>query len=48
VTRRLADGSTVHWGQLAAELGYADQAHLTRDFTAMFGESPGHYARRYS
>jgi AraC-like DNA-binding protein len=47
VTERLAAGDTVHWGQLAAELGYADQAHLTRDFRAMFGESPGHYARRY-
>ncbi|MBV2152491.1 AraC family transcriptional regulator [Kitasatospora sp. SUK 42] len=28
---------------LAAELGYADQAHLTRDFTAAVGVSPGRY-----
>ncbi|MFF0311055.1 DUF6597 domain-containing transcriptional factor [Streptosporangium sp. NPDC004379] len=30
---------------LAAELGYADQAHLTRDFTAAVGMSPAAYAR---
>ncbi|MBO1416731.1 helix-turn-helix domain-containing protein [Streptomyces sp. FH025] len=29
---------------LAAELGYADQAHLTRDFTAAVGTSPARYA----
>lgn len=32
---------------LAAELGYADQAHLTRDLTALVGESPTRYAQRY-
>ncbi|MCB0882058.1 MAG: helix-turn-helix transcriptional regulator [Thermoleophilia bacterium] len=30
---------------LAAELGYADQAHLTRDFTAAVGASPARFAR---
>lgn len=30
---------------LAAELGYTDQAHLTRDFTAAIGMSPAAYAR---
>ncbi|RSN00212.1 AraC family transcriptional regulator [Nonomuraea sp. WAC 01424] len=30
---------------LAAELGYTDQAHLTRDFTAAVGMSPAAYAR---
>ncbi|GII04694.1 AraC family transcriptional regulator [Planobispora takensis] len=30
---------------LAAELGYADQAHLTRDFTAAVGMPPAAYAR---
>ncbi|MFI6156148.1 DUF6597 domain-containing transcriptional factor [Kitasatospora sp. NPDC051170] len=29
---------------LAAELGYSDQAHLTRDFTAAVGVSPARYA----
>jgi AraC-like DNA-binding protein len=30
---------------LAAALGYADQAHLTRDFAAVVGEPPARYAR---
>lgn len=30
---------------LAAELGYADQAHLTRSFAATVGTTPGEYAR---
>ena len=32
------------WAQLAADLGYADQAHLTRDFTATLGVPPTRYA----
>jgi AraC-like DNA-binding protein len=47
VTERLAQGGVVDWAQLAVELGYADQAHLTRDFTAMVGEPPTRYAERY-
>jgi AraC-like DNA-binding protein len=47
VTERLARGVRIDWAELAAELGYADQAHLTRDFTAIIGEPPTHYARRY-
>jgi AraC-like DNA-binding protein len=47
VTARMADGASIDWAGLAAELGYADQAHFTRDFTAMFGESPTRYASRY-
>jgi AraC-like DNA-binding protein len=35
----------VDWGRLAAELGYSDQAHLVRDFTATLGVSPTAYAR---
>ncbi|MCF8590438.1 helix-turn-helix domain-containing protein [Gordonia liuliyuniae] len=38
------DGNVPDWAGLAAELGYADQAHLTRDFTATIGMSPGAYA----
>lgn len=33
--------------QLADRLGYADQAHFTRDFTASTGLSPGRFARRW-
>lgn len=32
------------WSALAAELGYAGQAHFTRDFTASIGTSPAQYA----
>jgi AraC-like DNA-binding protein len=43
---RAASGTGVDWAELAAELGYADQAHFTRDFTAAVGTSPARYARR--
>jgi AraC-like DNA-binding protein len=40
-----ADGpAAVDWAALAADLGYADQAHLTRDFTATLGVPPSRYA----
>ncbi|MEU0086836.1 helix-turn-helix domain-containing protein [Streptomyces sp. NPDC006274] len=38
-----ADG--VDWPALAGELGYSDQAHLVRDFTATVGVPPSAYAR---
>ena len=47
VGERLASGVDVDWAGLAGELGYADQAHFIRDFTAMVGESPTRYAERY-
>jgi AraC-like DNA-binding protein len=47
VTVRLEQGATVDWARLAVELGYADQAHLSRDFAAMFGEPPTRHAQRY-
>lgn len=47
VTDRMARSEAVDWARVAAELGYADQAHLSRDFTAMVGESLTHYAKRY-
>ncbi|NGN63710.1 AraC family transcriptional regulator [Streptomyces sp. A7024] len=36
-------GGTVDWAGLAADLGYADQAHFVRDFTGAVGASPGRY-----
>jgi AraC-like DNA-binding protein len=37
-------GEPIDWALLASDLGYADQAHLTRDFTATIGVSPARYA----
>lgn len=42
---RAASGADVDWAELAAELGYADQAHFTREFTAAVGTPPARYAR---
>lgn len=39
-------GAHVDWAEVAAELGYADQAHLTREFTATIGVAPAAYARQ--
>jgi AraC-like DNA-binding protein len=41
---RADGGGFVDWAALAADLGYADQAHLTRDFTVTLGVSPARYA----
>jgi AraC-like DNA-binding protein len=41
---RADGGEPVDWAALALDLGYADQAHLTRDFTATIGVPPGRYA----
>ncbi|MFD8782294.1 DUF6597 domain-containing transcriptional factor [Kitasatospora sp. NPDC059599] len=41
---RAGRGGELDLAALAAELGYADQAHLTRDFTAAVGEPPARYA----
>ncbi|WP_432106626.1 AraC family transcriptional regulator [Streptomyces sp. AA1529] len=40
-----AGGPGTDWARLAAELGYSDQSHLIRDFTAAVGVSPAAYAR---
>src|SRR5262249_30129054 len=41
-------GTNVNWASLAADLGYADQAHLIRDFKRLVGRSPGNYAKGLS
>jgi AraC-like DNA-binding protein len=43
---RADEGAGIDWAALAADLGYADQAHLTRDFTAAVGAPPARYAGR--
>lgn len=41
-----ASSAGIDWAALAADLGYADQAHLTRDFAAAVGAPPARYAGR--
>jgi AraC-like DNA-binding protein len=38
-------GPQVDWARLAIDLGYSDQSHLVREFTAAVGTSPDRYAR---
>jgi AraC-like DNA-binding protein len=40
-----ARSTDVNWASVATELGYADQAHLIRDFSAVTGEAPANYSR---
>ncbi len=39
-------GEPVDWAELAARLGFADQAHLTRVFTSVVGTPPATYQRQ--
>src|SRR5215469_7511462 len=41
---RAGSGEPVDWAGLASDLGYADQSHLTRDFTLTIGVPPSRYA----
>jgi AraC-like DNA-binding protein len=43
---RAAASESVDWSSLAVELGFSDQAHLTRAFTATIGAPPATYARQ--
>jgi AraC-like DNA-binding protein len=44
---RLARGGACSgWAAIAAESGYADQAHLVREFSTLAGETPTAWARR--
>ena len=39
------EGERVVWSDVASALGYADQAHLVRDFRAALGRTPEAYAK---
>jgi AraC-like DNA-binding protein len=43
---RIDTGRVTDLATLALELGWFDQAHFTRDFTALVGQSPAAYAAR--
>ncbi|MGN1289422.1 MAG: helix-turn-helix domain-containing protein [Bradyrhizobium sp.] len=45
-SRLAQSGSRLGWAGIAAESGYADQAHLAREFVAFAGEPPTAWARR--
>lgn len=44
---RLGETAPPALADLATELGYADQAHFTRDFTTVIGRPPGQFAREH-
>ena len=46
VRRRLDRLGAPRWEQIAAEAGYADQAHFVREFRALTGTPPSDYATR--
>jgi AraC-like DNA-binding protein len=46
VSRRLDGQRTIDWGEVAADTGYADQAHLIRDFRQFTGTTPTDFLAR--
>lgn len=44
VAEAVRSGERPVWAEVAAGLGYADQAHLVRDFRAATGQTPARYA----
>lgn len=45
---RIDEGTAGDWTTLALDLGYADQAHLIRDFKKIVGRTPAEYAQKKS
>ena len=43
---RVQAGSPPDWSRFAADLGYFDQSHFIRDFTAQVGATPTDYVAR--
>jgi transcriptional regulator GlxA family with amidase domain len=46
VWRRLEQHKPLDWADIARDAGYADQAHLIRDFREFAGTTPAELARR--
>lgn len=44
IVERIADSNERNWAQLAADLGYFDQAHFIKDFRMIIGKTPQEYA----
>jgi AraC-like DNA-binding protein len=45
---KINSGGQLDWAQVAADLGYFDQAHLINDFKSIVGYSPAQYKKRVS
>lgn len=44
----LVENAKVNWANRAAEMGFADQAHLTREFVSVTKRSPNSFAEKVS
>lgn len=42
----LVTGQSINWADRAAEMGFADQAHLAREFSFLTGRSPRSFAEK--